>query len=362
MSIKSKLQALRSGVSFFGLVVAFSSQYYPAHAGAGTIMVLDSTGTTKTFDVVTDGSGNFIQKSGIFDYAAGANGASVDASHNLGVVVGEALPGGTATLGVVNVLAITNALPGGSATIGAVIPGVIGSWGLTPSTTPGSAPTNALVGGAVFSNTPPTVGTGQAVALQSDSSGFLKVNIAAGLNNNGQATVTASAPVTQDTGVRIGQAAAVGNALILSGGAYNSTTPTLATAQGGQMQISARGGVLYGSQYPAGAIPIQATALGTTGVVTATLAGLTLATTYLCTMSVRSNANAAATGTVVVTGPITTLSYAHWTGVSSLGIGVTEMIFSPCVNGSAAGAVITVASPAPGTGGVVSVDTTGYQL
>jgi hypothetical protein len=48
-----------------------------AFAGAGTITVLDSTGATKTYDVITDGSGNFLSKMGICDGAAGATCASV---------------------------------------------------------------------------------------------------------------------------------------------------------------------------------------------------------------------------------------------------------------------------------------------
>lgn len=377
MSIKSKLQALRSGVSFFGLVVAFSSQYYPAHAGAGTITVKDSAGATQTFDVVTDGSGNFVQKSVICDVAAAANCASVSAGNALFVsavggtatigVVSALLLGGTATVGSIN--AIVSSLPGGTATLGAVIPGVIGSWGLTSSTTPSSAPTNALVGGVVYSSTQPTLTTGQSIALQGDSRGNLMIGNTSGFTvfvsnatTLGPATALNSSPVTVDTSVEVAQNAAAGASLLQQGGVYTSTPATLTTAHAGQIQLSARGGVLAGSQYPAGAIPISAPALGTTGVVTATLAGLTLATTYMCTMSVRSNANAAATGTVIVTGPSTTLTYAHWTGVNSLGMGVTEMIFSPCLPASAAGANIVISSPAPGTGGVVSIDATGYNL
>src|SRR5215472_293559 len=50
-----------------------------AWAGSGTITVLDSTGATKTYDVTTDGSGNFIGKGVICDGAAGANCATVTA-------------------------------------------------------------------------------------------------------------------------------------------------------------------------------------------------------------------------------------------------------------------------------------------
>lgn len=117
------------------------------------------------------------------------------------------------------------------------------------------------------------------------------------------------------------------------------------------------------SQYPSGATPITASATGTTGATTATLAGAVSKTTYICSLSIRSNATAAATGNATVTGTITgTLNYTHWTAPLASGIGVTEQIYSPCAPASATNTGIAVASPAPGAGGTVSVSATGYQL
>lgn len=56
-----------------------------AWAGTGTITVKDSTGATQTFDVVTDGSGNFVQKSVICDQSAAAQCATVTAGNALKV-------------------------------------------------------------------------------------------------------------------------------------------------------------------------------------------------------------------------------------------------------------------------------------
>lgn len=120
---------------------------------------------------------------------------------------------------------------------------------------------------------------------------------------------------------------------------------------------------IQSSQYPSGATPITASATGTTGATTATLAGTSGKTTYLCSMSIRSNATAAATGNATVTGTITgTLNFTHWTAPLASGIGITEMIFSPCVPASAANTGIAIISSAPGAGGVVSSTGTGYQL
>jgi len=77
-----------------------------AMANAGTITVLDSTGTTKTFDVITDGSGNFVSKQGICDQSAAANCAGVDAGHSL-QIAGEGTAGSAAG-GVVSIQGVAS--------------------------------------------------------------------------------------------------------------------------------------------------------------------------------------------------------------------------------------------------------------
>lgn len=72
-----------------------------AIAGSGTLTVLDSTGITRTLDVVTDGSGNFVSKYVNCDQAAAANCQGVDASNaaktNIGEVGGSAIALGQTT-------------------------------------------------------------------------------------------------------------------------------------------------------------------------------------------------------------------------------------------------------------------------
>jgi hypothetical protein len=64
-----------------------------------------------------------------------------------------------------------------------------------------------------------------------------------------------------------------------------------------------------------------------------------------------------------VTGVITaTMNFTQWTAPNASGLGVTEMVFTPCVPSSATNTAIAVVSGAPGTGGVVSVSAWGYQL
>lgn len=117
------------------------------------------------------------------------------------------------------------------------------------------------------------------------------------------------------------------------------------------------------SQYPVGATPLTASATGTTNATAATLAGAASVTTYICGVSIRANATAAATGNATVAGTITgTLNFTQFTAPLASGIGVIEMPFSPCVPASAVNTAIVVTSAAPGAGGTVSVSAWGYRL
>lgn len=145
----------------------------------------------------------------------------------------------------------------------------------------------------------------------------------------------------------------------------NQTLTALNTTAGASVAAGNNniGNVGQISQYPTTAVPYTATATGTTGATTATLTGASLVTTYICGLSIRANATAAATGNATVTGAITgTLNFTQWTAPNASGLGVTEQIFSPCVPASAANTSIAVVSAAPGTGGVVSVTAWGYKL
>ena len=166
-------------------------------------------------------------------------------------------------------------------------------------------------------------------------------------NVNGAATDAASSPValsTTQTGV-----AGTPSARFLSVQGGAGMTPIAVTSTAG-------------SQYPVGAIPVQASITGTTTAVTATLAANASRTTYICGFSVRSNATAAVTNNITVTGPATTLNFTQWTAPTATGLGTSEMIFNPCVPGSAINTAIAVVSGAPGTAGIISDTAWGYQL
>jgi hypothetical protein len=112
---------------------------------------------------------------------------------------------------------------------------------------------------------------------------------------------------------------------------------------------------------PAFAGPITASATGTTGVTTATLAAAPGQTTYICGLSIRANATAAITGNATVTGTISgTLNFSQFVNATGAEPGKLEMPFIPCIPGSGLNTAIAVNSIASGTAGVVSVTAWGY--
>lgn len=114
---------------------------------------------------------------------------------------------------------------------------------------------------------------------------------------------------------------------------------------------------------PSRAVPITASATGTTAATTATLPAAPLQTTYLCGFAIRANATAAATGNATVTGVVTgTMNFTQWTAAAATGIGLVDHTFNPCIPSSSINTAVAVISAAPGSGGVVSVSAWGYQL
>jgi hypothetical protein len=120
--------------------------------------------------------------------------------------------------------------------------------------------------------------------------------------------------------------------------------------------------VLLQNAYPISAIPITASATGTTGATTATLAANANRQTWICGFSILANATAAATGAATVTGTVTgTLNFTQFTAPLASGIGTVSQTFAPCIPSSAINTAIAVVSAAPGAGGTVSVTAWGYQ-
>lgn len=269
------------------------------------------------------------------------------------------------------------------------------SWGIGTATQNSASATNGQLGLAQFNTTPTPITSGNMSPLQLDNAGNLLVNIKAGASSGAvaqgsttsgqtggltQAAVTTSAPsytTAQTSPLSLDTA---GNLRVVGTGvAQGSTTSgqtgspvmmgtttaprTDTTAQTNLLSGNTSGQLrTVGTSYPDGATPITATATGTTGATTATLAASGSLKTYICWMSIRANANAAATANSTVTGTVTgTLNFTQWTAPNASGIGLTEMIFNPCIPSSTTNTAIAVISGAPGTGGVVSVSAGGYQ-
>jgi hypothetical protein len=243
-----------------------------------------------------------------------------------------------------------------------VNPTTIGTWGLSASTQNTATPTNGQLAVGQFNTTPTVITSGNVSPFQLDTNGNLLVNVKAGGAGGGAITAAASSyaagafsagagvdgwDLTQGTKADAAWTSGSGSVVaVLKTIAGNSASP-----------------VGSSSQYPVGAIPITASATGTTAAITATLAASVSLKTYICWMSIRANATAAITTNSTVTGTTTgTLNFMQWTAPLASGIGLTEMVFNPCVPSSAVNTAIAVISAAPGAGGLVSVSAGGYQL
>lgn len=242
---------------------------------------------------------------------------------------------------------------------------------------------------------------GSAAALQTDASGNLKVNVAAGGGSGGTSSTFGAAfpgtgtAVGMSDGVNMqpfrgdqtnGVFANIKTSVLPTGAATSAnqatngaTTAHTCSVAGfselgclGQIADEINSSIPAGSNLignvgasinPAGSTPITASTTGTTAATTATLAANATLHTYICWLSIRANATAAATGNATVTGTVTgTLNFTQWTAPLASGLGVTEMVFNPCIISSAVNTAIAVVSAAPGSGGTVSVSAGGYQL
>jgi len=103
---------------------------------------------------------------------------------------------GTGTLAVQATLQAS-----GSTAIGKVDPNTISTWGIA-TVAAGSAPTNMQVAGGVYNSGGVTPSNGQSVALQTDSAGYLEVNVKAGGGSGGTSSSFGSA--FPSTGTAIG--------------------------------------------------------------------------------------------------------------------------------------------------------------
>jgi hypothetical protein len=144
-----------------------------AHGGAGTITVLDSTGATKTYDVITDGTGNFVSKMGICDQSAAATCASVGTagapSTNALTVQPVTLGNGTSA-NAARVAISTDST--GTVRVVGNAGGVVDAVGQNVA-----APANWLQVGCQFNTTPTTITTTNGSPAQCDSAGNLLVNV-----------------------------------------------------------------------------------------------------------------------------------------------------------------------------------------
>jgi hypothetical protein len=114
-------------------------------------------------------------------------------------------------------------------------------------------------------------------------------------------------------------------------------------------------------QYPVGSTALASAGTGTTGAVTATLAGASGKTTYICGFSVSGVGGSAALGPITITNLIGSTTFTFQL-TSSTGGSVLTQAFRPCIPASGTNTSVAVSTTADGTASAVDVNSWGFQL
>lgn len=163
------------------------------------------------------------------------------------------------------------------------------------------------------------------------------------------------------------------NSTPVAGGQYPLTVDATgklcgsSSVGGGPAAIGSSLSTVSSSQYPANnigaAVPVTATATGTTAATVATIPAVAGKTAFICGSTITADATALAVGTAVVSGTISgSLSYLQGISAATSGAGNLTQTFNPCIPASAINTAIVVTSAAAGTGGNTIVNAQGYYL
>jgi hypothetical protein len=244
-------------------------------------------------------------------------------------------------------------------------------------------PVTPTVGGVAISATNPlpvsSAGTNSATKVGdgTNSAGVTQSNAtgsgsAYGLNTAAELYVfDPSGGGTRPVRTGFNLSGAVGNDIpaVASGGQYNLGLPTLSGGQFAPLQLdtnarlilspgSVSSPALYVASPP---IPTNATLItgsgtGTTGAVSASLAGAVGKLTYICGIDITSTGGTASIGPVTTTGLATNFTWELAAGTQF------QRTFSPCVPTSSGNTPITVTTTADGTATAVAVNLNGFQF
>lgn len=196
----------------------------------------------------------------------------------------------------------------------------------------------------VYNLTPPTLTTTNIAFAQCDSAGNLRVS--------GTLTTTPSGTQNVNLTQILNAAPSLTNPLWV----FPATGATFPVSGTVTTNTPTTGGT-----FPNGATPTTASATGTTGATTATLAAVSAKFTYLCGFTITSDATAAVAGTATVTGIVGgTMSFIQNVGAATAA-GILSQTFNPCLQSSAVNTAVAINSVAAGVGGNTAVTGWGYQ-
>ena len=163
------MKSLRIGLAIAVVAASISA----ALAGAGTITVKDGGGVSRTFDIITDGSGNFVGMFGVCDGAAAAQCAAVKAASTAAAQTDPALVVRNPDLGTIGDAAWTS----GNGTVVGLLKAAVNGINAGVASTGSGVPSQAVymgvnVGGNLVGIAPGTAGTPstQVASVQGETS------------------------------------------------------------------------------------------------------------------------------------------------------------------------------------------------
>jgi hypothetical protein len=206
-------------------------------------------------------------------------------------------------------------------------------------------------------------------ATQSGTWNINNVSGTVSLPTGASTSANQTSQITQETAINTVTGTTTDAATTAGGTGTNAAKLRLITTQLDNINTNVQGAIPAGTNdignagttFPIGATAVRGSATGTTAATAASLAATSGKTNFVCGISIRANATAAATGNATMSDGTSTLNFTQWTAPAASGLGVIEQIFTPCRPASGANVAWTATSAAPGTGGVVSVAIWGYQ-
>lgn len=152
-------------MTFIRVLAAFLALSSPALAGSSTVTGKDAGGVTRTFDIITDGSGNYVWEHGVCDGTAAAQCAAVKAASTAAAQTDPALVERNPDLGTIADSAYAGS---GNSTAIAALKGIYGFVSAPVSNSTTTTNKSALITTGLTFQTLITSGTRKSLEIQNN--------------------------------------------------------------------------------------------------------------------------------------------------------------------------------------------------